>query len=191
VAPRDRHLFWVVLWCVPPTCVLVSNMVPDMGLVLTLISFVRRQAQFSQFLSGNSTLSTGRYFRLMALACTEVLLTTPLAIFSISLNVANGTAPWISWEDTHYDFGRIGQVPAVIWRSNPRIAAGYILTQWSCVICAFIFFIFFGFAAEARRHYSSAFNRLLLVCRLKKAAPSTNEKSGYVNGCSSLLGFHF
>ncbi|KAF9789535.1 putative fungal pheromoneG-protein-coupled receptor [Thelephora terrestris] len=147
--------------------------------VLILISFLRRQAQFSQFLSANSSLTASRYFRLMALACTEVMLTTPLAITSMVINAtASPISPWVSWEDTHYDFSRVGQVPAVIWRNNHFIVAGLTLTKWSGVICAFIFFTFFGFATEARKHYSSAFTRFLLACRLKKPAPSINEKFG-------------
>ena len=115
----------------------------------------------------------------MALACTEMLCTTPLALFSIVLNAtAAPVVPWVSWEETHYDFDRVGEIPAVIWRSSHPLVVGYTLTKWSSVICAFIFFIFFGFAAEARKHYSSAFIKLLLVCRLKKPAPSLNEKSG-------------
>ena len=157
-------------------------------LVLTLISFIRRQAQFSQFLSTNSSLTASRYFRLMALACTEILCTTPLAIFQITLNAtAAPIMPWVSWEDTHYGFDRVGQIPAVIWRGSHLVVAGLTLTKWSSVICAFIFFIFFGFAAEARRHYSGAFIKLLLVCRLKKPASSIDEKSGYVNDSSSLI----
>lgn len=169
-----------------------SNLVSDTGLVLTLISFVRRQAQFSQFLSANSSLTVGRYFRLMALACTEMICATPLAILLITMNAtAAPVAPWISWENTHYDFGRVGQIPAVIWRMNSRVATAYALTKWSCVVCAFIFFIFFGFSAEARKHYSSAFNRLFLACGLKKPASPINEKSRYVNDCSSLFRFPF
>jgi len=125
----------------------------------------------------------------MALACTEILCTAPLAIFSMVINAtAAPIAPWVSWEDTHYDFGRVGQVPAVIWQRNHLIVAGLTLTKWSGVVCAFIFFFFFGFAAEARRHYSSVLTKFLLTCRLKKPA-SSNEKSGYVNDSSSLLVF--
>jgi hypothetical protein len=146
--------------------------------VLTLISFLRRQAQFSQFLSGNSSLTASRYFRLIALACTEVMCTTPLAIFSMVINATSAPIePWISWENTHYNFSRVGQVPAVLWRSDNMIVVGLTLTKWSSVICAFIFFIFFGFATEARKNYSIAFTKLLLVCRLKKPATTINEKS--------------
>ena len=154
-------------------------MVFDVTLVLTLLSFVRRQAQFSQFLSAQSSLTASRYFRLMALACTEILCTTPLAVFSIVINAtAAPVAPWVSWDETHYDFGRVGQVPAVIWRRNHLIVAGLSLSKWSSVFCAFIFFIFFGFGAEARKHYSSAFTKLLLVFGPKKPTPPLTEKSG-------------
>ena len=156
-----------------------SYAVSDVIVVLTLISFLRRHTQFTQFLSANSSLTASRYFRLMALACTEILCTTPLAVFSMIINATAGPiAPWVSWEETHYDFDRVGQVPAVIWRSNHLIVLGLSLTKWSSVVCAFIFFIFFGFAAEARKHYSRAFTKLLLVCRLKKPASPLTEKSG-------------
>ena len=115
----------------------------------------------------------------MALACTEMMCTVPLALFSIILNAtAAPVVPWISWEETHYDFDRVGEIPAVIWRRSHLLVIGYTLTKWSSVVCALIFFIFFGFAAETRKHYSSAFTKLLLVCRLKKPATPLSEKSG-------------
>ena len=166
------------------------NVVSNITLVLTLTSFVRRQAQFSQFLSSNSSLTTSRYFRLMALACTEMLCTIPLAVLEIVLNAtAAPVMPWTSWEDTHYHFSRVGQIPAVLWRSNHLVVVGYTLTRWSCVICAFLFFIFFGFATEARKYYSKTFTKVLLACCLKKPASTTSEKPGYVNKCSSFTGF--
>lgn len=152
----------------------------DNTAVLTLVSFLRRQAQFSQLFSANSSLTASRYFRLIALASTEVMFTTPLAVFSLVINATSAPIePWISWENTHYDFSRVGQVPAVLWRSDHLIVAGLTLTKWSSVICAFTFFIFFGFATEARKNYSSAFFKLLLICRLKKPTTTINEKSRY------------
>ena len=164
------------------------SIVSNATTVLTLISFLRRQAQFSQFLSTNSSITTSRYFRLIALACTEAMFTTPLAIFSLVINATSAPMePWISWENTHYNFGRVGQVPAVLWRSDPLIVAGLTLTKWSCVICAFVFFIFFGFASEARRNYSSALTKLFLTCGLKKPATTINEKSRYANDCPLVV----
>lgn len=178
----------MVLWCVSIST--VWDAASNTTTVLTLVSFVRRQAQFSQFFSANSSLTASRYFRLIALACTEVMCTTPLAIFSMVINLTSAPIePWISWENTHYHFSRVGQVPAVIWRSNNLVVAGLTLTKWSSVVCAFTFFTFFGFATEARKNYSSAFTKLLIICRFKKPATSIDEKIGYANDWVSLLRF--
>ena len=143
---------------------------------LTLWSFLQRQAQFSQFISSNSTLTMSRYFRLMALAGVELLCTTPLAILQIVLNAtAQPLDPWVSWSDTHYNFSRVREVPAVIWNMNHLFVLGIQLNRWSVPFCAFIFFAFFGFAAEARKHYRNGISKVLSVCGLK-GDPSSPRK---------------
>jgi len=103
----------------------------------------------------------GRYFRLMALAMCEVLLTTPLAIFSIWLNAsATPLSPWVSWWDTHFDYSRVDQFPAVIWRNVGYIAMMLEFTRWVTPLCAYVFFGFFGFAEEARKNYRALFSWL-------------------------------
>ncbi|KAL0952921.1 hypothetical protein HGRIS_007136 [Hohenbuehelia grisea] len=125
---------------------------------LTLRCFFRRRVQFSQFLSSNKNLTAGRYFRLMALATTEMLLTLPLAIVGIWINTkASPISPWISWEDTHYGFSRVDQIPAMFWRRSVLVVIGSELTRWFTPFCAFVFFAFFGFADEARRYYMRVF----------------------------------
>nr|UWI70528.1 pheromone receptor B2 [Pleurotus eryngii] len=126
--------------------------------VLSLRSFIRRRVQFNQFLSSNKSLTAGRYFRLMALAACDLTFTIPLSIFIIWVNtVANPVAPWISWEDTHFGFSRVGQIPAVLWRSNERLVVATEATRWFVPLCGILFFALFGFADEARRSYTKAF----------------------------------
>lgn len=126
--------------------------------VLSLRSFIRRRVQFNQFLSSNKSLTAGRYFRLMALAACDLTFTIPLSIFIIWVNtVANPVAPWISWEDTHFGFSRVGQIPAVLWRSNERLVVATEATRWFVPLCGILFFALFGFADEARRNYTKAF----------------------------------
>ena len=48
-------------------------------LALSLIALSRQQMEFSQFMAANKSLTFSWYFRLMALAMTEMLLMTPLA----------------------------------------------------------------------------------------------------------------
>lgn len=116
----------------------------------------------------------------MAIACVEMMCTTPLAIFLVVINVtAQPVEPWISWEDTHYNFSRVQLVPSVLWRMNHRVVIGFEFTRWSPPACAILFFLIFGFAAEARRHYSSVFNTILRVIRLKREGTSpVTTKSG-------------
>jgi len=126
--------------------------------VLTLRAFMKRRAQFSEFLSSNNSLSINRYFRLMALATLELLCTTPISAYGIYINIANNPLqPWKGFADAHFDYSHIGQYPSVIWRLNRLTVVSTELTRWSLVFCAFSFFAFFGFADEARKNYRKAF----------------------------------
>lgn len=130
--------------------------------VLTLRAFHRRRLEFSQFLSSNQSLTISRYFRLMALATTEICCTTPLAIAVLCLcATSEPIEPWRSWSDTHYQYSRIVQVPALIWRSNEMLVASYETSRWITVLCPLVFFCFFGFVHEARKHHRALFNAAL------------------------------
>lgn len=127
--------------------------------VLSLRSFAHRRLEFSQMLSLNSTFTVSRYFRLMGLAMTEICATTPLAVFIIWLNAtAAPIGPWRSWEDTHYNFSRIEQIPAVLWRQNQLTVISIELSRWLNPLCSFTFFAFFGFAHESLKNYRLAWN---------------------------------
>lgn len=94
----------------------------------------------------------------MALAMSEIIFTTPLAVFTLYLNmVMSPVAPWISWADTHYEYFRIRQIPAILWRSDHTHVIALEFTRWVAPLCAFVFFAFFGFADEARKNYSKLF----------------------------------
>jgi pheromone a factor receptor len=62
-------------------------------------------------------------------------------------------APWKGWADTHADFSRVDQIPAIVWRAIPGMEPTFELSRWLTVFCAFMFFFFFGFAEEARKNY--------------------------------------
>ncbi|KAH7882764.1 pheromone A receptor-domain-containing protein [Phlebopus sp. FC_14] len=139
---------------------------------LSLRAFYYRRAQFNKFLASNTSLNSSRYFRLMALAIIEIMLTIPLASFMIWLNsAAQPVEPWISWDNTHAEFSRVGQYPSVVWMQNHLLVVAMELTRWFVVVCAFIFFGFFGFAAEARKNYRAAF------CAVAKGLGFTHAQS--------------
>jgi hypothetical protein len=93
----------------------------------------------------------------MALSGLDILFNVPLGILVIYIGAGQGPAPWISWEDTHYNFSRIGLFPAILWRLDKRLEASIELTRWLPVFCSFVFFALFGFASEARKHYHTMF----------------------------------
>ena len=131
-------------------------------LALTLRAFYRRRLEFTQFLSTHSSLSMSRYIRLMMLALSEMMCTVPISIYSTYIsNKGVPLQPWVSWADTHYDFSYVGQVPAVVWRSDPNYRIAVELTRWLFPASAFLFFLLFGFGAEARKNYCATFLRVV------------------------------
>ncbi|GLB44322.1 putative pheromone receptor [Lyophyllum shimeji] len=144
----------IALVYVPPVIV---GCVSAVYCVLSIRAFLKSRRQFKQLLSGSKNLSTGRYTRLMMLAGIDTALTVPLGIFAIYENTSvAGVSPWKGWADTHWGFSRVEQIPALIWRARPDLETSLELTRFFTILCAFIFFAFFGFADEARKNYRSA-----------------------------------
>jgi hypothetical protein len=153
VAYCHRPCFRCLLWCVACTG---TRSIADKIVVLSLRALLQRQAQFSQFLNSNKGITVSRYVRLMALATTEILFTVPVASLALIINLQGGLAPSMTWEDLHFNFSRVGQYPSLHWRINHWNVVAFALTRWSGPFCSIVFFAFFGFAEEARRHYMDA-----------------------------------
>jgi hypothetical protein len=154
---------------------------PHLVAGLTLRAFAKRRSQFKQLLSAHSNLNSNRYFRLMGLSGIELLSTIPISSWVIYSNSADGVEPWKGWEDTHSHFSRVDQFPSLIWRNGPA-HFGIEFTRWSIVVCAFIFFAFFGFADEARKNYHHVFSSVAKRVGYSTGSISSGETSanGYV-----------
>lgn len=125
---------------------------------LTLRAFWKRRVQFNELLSSTNSMTVNRYFRLMLLACLEMMLTIPLSAYGIYINTYGlSLAPWVSWSDTHYNFSHVEIAPAVLWRTSKMFTVQVELDRWIYPCSALLFFALFGFAQEARRHYRAAF----------------------------------
>lgn len=112
-----------------------------------------RRKQFRDLVSTNAYLTYSRYWRLIALASLDFCFTVPIAVRAIVVGVESGPRPWVSWEDTHSGYSRIHQIPRVLLDQDPTLVYSLELTRWAAVLCAFIFFGFFGFADEAIKNY--------------------------------------
>ena len=94
----------------------------------------------------------------MALAVTNIIFTLPLSIYEVVSNTdPNAIVPWRSWAEVHSNFSLVNQYPAALWNADPAHAIPLQLTRWTTPLCALVFFAYFGFAEEARKHYSNAF----------------------------------
>ncbi|KAI0641059.1 STE3-domain-containing protein [Trametes meyenii] len=139
---------------------------------LTLRAFFKRRRDFSTLVASNSNLTFNRYFRLMGLAAIEILFTIPLTIYTI---VADSKQPFYEYRglaDLHFRFSRVNQKSAVSWRAEPGLPGAMDAKRWTVIGCCILFFLFFGLAEEARKHY-----RLALSSVAKRVGITTFDRS--------------
>ncbi|EJF59110.1 STE3-domain-containing protein [Dichomitus squalens] len=138
------------LWPIP------LGLVSGTYCILTLRAFFKRRRQFNELMASNKNLTFNRYFRLMGLASIEVMFTIPLTIYNIVSNFKQDPYPWRGFADLHSGFGRVDHVAAISWRSDSATVSLMRFRAWVPVALACTFFLFFGLAEEARKHYKMA-----------------------------------
>lgn len=173
-----------------PCCFLVqSDLFARSGLILR--TFYMRRIQFNHVLASNGMINPSRYLRLMLLAMIDIMCTIPIGTYTIYISLQGVPLnPWKSWADTHFDFKRVGQIPAVIWRSYPTTYTSVQMTRWLPIACAFAFFALFGFAEEAMKNYRRVFwfiaKPLGLGPAFLGASKSGKGKGGILSGYEFL-----
>ncbi|KAG8934305.1 a-factor receptor [Tulasnella sp. 417] len=99
----------ILMVFLPPILISLVSMVYAS---LAIRAFLKQRKQFSDVLQlANPGLTIGRYFRLMALAATEIICSLPTSMYVMVANLKNGLHPWISWADTHLNFNRVEFIP--------------------------------------------------------------------------------
>lgn len=111
---------------------------------------VQSESSFSKGTFGG--ISTGQFVRLLALASVDSFFTLPLSIATIIINATTSPIfPWLGLANTHFNFSRVDQFPAVLWRLNGATTAALTCDHVFILLCAFIFASFFSFANETRK----------------------------------------
>ena len=121
-----------------------------------------------------------RYFRLMALAATEILFSLPFSLYILVSNMNMGVFPWISWEDTHQNFGNINFVPHAFLAANPHQKLLLDINRWITPAGGFLFFAYFGLAGEASSEYRQALWKLVAPLGIKPPAAKPQSSAWYV-----------
>ena len=158
------HCDWLrvsrLLWYVS-SFIFALQFCNSLSTVRSIYHLYKRQGQLREMISSGCGLNRSLYIRLMLLAGVEILGTIPLASFFLALSIKQGLTPWVSWADVHSYYSVIYQVPSIVWKHDRYQAVELEMFRWLLVLCAFIFFAFFGFAEEARTNYRRVYRWLV------------------------------
>lgn len=161
-------------------------------LAFTLCAFCKQRFELCKTWSTHSSMTMDQYIRLMTLALSEMLCTVPISIYSIYIaNKGVQIQPWVSWADTHYDFSYIGQIPAVVWISDPNFRLSVELTRWLFPASGLVFFLLFGLTSGARRNYRTTFLRFAEFFGYKPASefPANTQRFVFSLSYFTMLRF--
>ena len=105
--------------------------------------------------------------------------TIPLAIWVIvGIAVSSDVHPWISWAYIHSKYSHVIRIPRVLVERDRAEVYALETTRWGPVLCAFVFFGFFGFSGEAKENYRLLASTLAKIFGFakftKNAATPTN-----------------
>ncbi|KAF8963266.1 GPCR fungal pheromone mating factor [Flammula alnicola] len=165
----------LIVW-VPPLVVVVATLI---FAGLALYHFLQRRITFARHLQdSNSALTTSRYFRLMAMAIVQMVWGALLIGINMWFTCRNGLRPWISWEDVHFNFSRVGLFPEFL--IPPFVLRITYFSWWTIPATSVLFFAFFAFGQDAVKEYKACFLWIQRVIFRRKATES--KVASYATG---------
>ncbi|VDC01595.1 unnamed protein product [Peniophora sp. CBMAI 1063] len=140
------------LWSVIPPLVSIAIYYPHVARL-----FYRQNRDINHFLQSNDSVSRTNYFRILALASIDILLTLPLGIVNIVLDVkwtlSYGPTPfYFGWTYDHTDWQPESFSYAYTVAQGASVTDLY-FQQWTSPVLAFAIFALFGVTSEARASY--------------------------------------
>ncbi|KIJ64366.1 hypothetical protein HYDPIDRAFT_112366 [Hydnomerulius pinastri MD-312] len=144
----------VILMWIPP---LLFSLGGCIFAAMAFAHFWQRRATFAKHLqNSNSTLTTGRYFRLMTMAIVEMIFGLLVISIDMWFSLRGGLRPWISWDNVHSNFSEIAYFPLVLL---PKSTLSWVFAIWVTIpIASLFFFGFFAFGQDAIKEYSATFS---------------------------------
>ncbi|VDB86999.1 unnamed protein product [Peniophora sp. CBMAI 1063] len=140
-------------WLVIPPTVSITVYYPHVARI-----FYRHGQEINHFLQSNDSVNRTNYFRILALASIDILLTLPLGIATIALivkdSVSFGTVPfYFGWTHDHTEWQPQSYSYASIVSQGTSALAQFYFVFWTSPILAFVIFGLFGVTSEARASY--------------------------------------
>ncbi|CAD6888105.1 unnamed protein product [Tilletia caries] len=169
----------IVLILVPP--VLASSVALIYSFLALRWFFIRRRQFQAVLQNSHSGLNRSRYLRLMAMAGTEALWSFPVNVTILVTKftlLKLPTYPYISWEDTHFNFGRADQFDSTFFDSDPDLKAYWrsniALGRYGVLVGCFFLFVFFGTSQDALDFYGGVLRQLTFFSPRRQAQHTTS-----------------
>ena len=168
---------WVEIFLNPVPC-LIINFISVAYAILAFCAFRRIRTQGKDILSFHSGLTNSRYIRLMILGTTDAIFSTGIQIWLLVATFTDGEIDrFTSLKYIHTYISTVVRFSGQEWRSASD-ATSVEFDRWLLVICALLFFAFFGFSDEAIKHYRYAMS--LVGSYVGVSTGSRSSSSRYV-----------
>ncbi|VDB96275.1 unnamed protein product [Peniophora sp. CBMAI 1063] len=142
----------------------LCNVIPPMISILVYypricLLFYRQNRDVNHFLQSNDSVSRTNYMRIIAIASVDILLTLPVGIATIVLDVQHGIAYYDSmpffpdWTYNHTDWEPESNSYADLVGAGTSVIAQVYLSKWTSPVLALVLFGLFGLTREARASY--------------------------------------
>lgn len=120
--------------------------------------FYRQSRDIHSFLNSNTSVSRTNYLRILAVASVDILLTLPIGVTNVILNVISaktsaGIHFYWGWNFLHTDWKPVDYSYADIKSLGTATLAGLYFSIWTSPVLAFVIFGLFGATTEARASY--------------------------------------
>ncbi|TDL16853.1 fungal pheromone STE3G-protein-coupled receptor [Rickenella mellea] len=159
----------------------VLSLIVGVYSILTLRIIVKNGKQIGEVMQFKT--QRPLYYRIIILSLCQLILLGP---FQLTIMIFGLTFvpiyPYKSWDDTHFNYSRVDEIPAALWRSDPVSEAMHEALRWSVVVWAIIYYSLFGFSGEARNAYWKAFWKVAGLAGLKpgSSSPQVEKPFKYV-----------
>ncbi|VDB92185.1 unnamed protein product [Peniophora sp. CBMAI 1063] len=152
----DQSILTVLLlnsWSVIPPLVSITMYYPHVAR-----TFYHHNREINRFLQSNNSVTRPNYFRILALASIDILLTLPVGIATIVLtvkdNLSVGHVPfYYGWTLDHTGWQPASFSYADIVSTGPFNVVDFYFARWTSPVLAFVIFGLFGLTLEARVSY--------------------------------------
>ncbi|VDB86863.1 unnamed protein product [Peniophora sp. CBMAI 1063] len=139
-------------------------------------TFVSHGRAVNEFLRSNGSVSRTNYMRILALASVDVVLTLPMGITFLVLQIfsKDESLPFYrGWSTVHAHWDIVHHVDTIDSRAG---SAQAYFSHWASPVLAFTIFALFGMTAEARASYAKFLRAVVGRCR--RTSPRTSKDNG-------------